>query len=180
MSIGLIYIFLLVVGVTYAIISGALGWVADLGDGDIHVDAGGHVETDSPHPVSGTTIATFITGFGAGGTIGHYVLAWRRVPSLGLATASGICLAALAYGVLTIIFRQTQAGSEFAADEVVGREAEIITPIVGGGTGEIAFVIKGQREHASARTLDGSDIPRGRLVVIEKVVGPTVYVRART
>jgi hypothetical protein len=66
-TIGLLYVGLLVLGVVYAAVAGALGWIADLGEGDIHVDASGHLDAGHPHPISGTTMATFITGFGPGG-----------------------------------------------------------------------------------------------------------------
>ena len=38
---------------------------------------------------------------------------------------------------------------------------------------------RGQRELAAARTIDGTAVPRGRPVVIERVVGQTLYVRPR-
>lgn len=73
MTIGLLYIGLLVVGVVYALIAGGLGWIADLGGGDVHLDASGHLDAGHPHPISGTTAATFVTGFGGGGTVAHYL-----------------------------------------------------------------------------------------------------------
>ena len=79
--------------------------------------------------------------------------------------------------MLDLIFKQTQAGSEFGNEALIGRSAEVTTPIPAGGAGEITFEVKGQREAASARTVDGTPLPRGRLVVIEKVTGSTVYVR---
>jgi len=179
MTIGALYIGLLVVGVTYALISGAMGWMSDLG-GDLHVDASGHFDVGHPHPISGTTIATFITGFGAGGIVGHYLLAWPFGAGLLLASGSGLLLAAAAYLVLQLIFSQTQAGSEHTVQDAVGREAEVITTIPEQGTGEIAYLIRGQREQAPARSVDGASIPHGRLVVIEKMTGQTAYVRAKS
>ena len=179
MSIGIVYVGLLIVGVVYALIAGASGWLSDLGGGDIHVDASGHLDAGHVHPVSGTIVATFITGFGGGGTVGHYLFEWPLIGSLGLATGSGLALAAAAFAVLELIFKQTQAGSEFAVDEIVGREAEVITPIPVGGTGEVAYIVKGQREVGAARSADGSAVLKGALVVIEKVSGPTLYIRPK-
>src|SRR5207247_3480188 len=130
-SIGIVYIGLLLLGLVYAVIAGALGWFSDIA-GHFHFDAGGHighVDAGHSHPVSGTTVATFITGFGAGGVLGHYVFEWPLVGGLTLAAAGGLVLAAAAYGVLELIFSQTQAGSEYAAGDLVGREAEVITAI---------------------------------------------------
>lgn len=60
-----------------------------------------------------------------------------------------------------------------------GREGEVITPIPQGGTGEVAYVVKGQREIGAARSEDGTAIGKGRLVVIQKAIGPTLYVREK-
>ena len=179
MTIGLVYIGLLLVGVVYAVIAGAMGWLSDLGGGDVHVDASGHLDAGHPHPISGTIVATFITGFGGGGTVGHYLFELRLGGSLALAAASGLVLAAAAFGVLELIFKQTQAGSEFAVEEMSGREAEVITSIPRDGTGEVATIVKGQREVSAARTSDGSPVGKGRIVVIEKGVGPTLFVREK-
>jgi hypothetical protein len=180
MTIGAVYIGLLVLGVTYALITGAMGWLSDLGGGDLHADASGHFDVGHPHPVSGTTIATFITGFGAGGIVADYLLVWPFGAGLLVATGSGLLLAAAAYLVLDLIFSQTQAGSEHTVEDAVGREAEVITSISANGTGEIAYLIRGQREQAPARSVDGASIPRGRLVLIEKMTGQTAYVRAKS
>jgi membrane-bound ClpP family serine protease len=177
MTLGLVYIGLLLVGVVYAVVTGALGWLADIGNGDVHVDASGHLDAGHAHPISGTTVATFVTGFGGGGTVGHYLFHWSTGGSLALAAASGVVLAAAAFGVLELIFKQTQAGSEFSVAEMQGRDAEVITAIPAGGTGEVAYVAKGQREVGAARSEDGSAIGKGRPVVIQKAIGSTLYVR---
>ena len=179
MSIGIVYVGLLMLGVLYALIAGALGWLSDLGGGDLHLDASGHLDAGHFHPVSGTTVATFITGFGGGGAVAHYMLEWPPLRGVLVASLSGLVLAAAAYGVLEMIFKQTQAGSEFAVGEAVGRDAEVITAIPAGGTGEVAYLARGQRVQAPARGAGGAAVPRGRPVVIEKVSGQTVYVRPK-
>jgi membrane protein implicated in regulation of membrane protease activity len=180
MSIGLLYLGLLVLGVTYAVISGAMGWLSDLGGGDVHVDAGGHLEAAHPHPISGTTVATFVTGFGGGGVVAHYVLEWPLLGSLGVALGAGLAVAGAAFAVLELIFKQTLGGGEFRVEDAVGREAEVITAIPADGTGEVAYSLKGQREQAAARSVDGAAIPRGRLVVVERVTGSTFHVRPKS
>jgi hypothetical protein len=39
--------------------------------------------------------------------------------------------------------------------------------------------MRGQREQSSARAVDGALIPKGSAVVIERVSGPTAYVRRK-
>ncbi len=177
MTIGMIYTSLLAIGFTYAVIAAFFGWLGDHDFGGVHVDASGHLDAGQPHPVSGTIIATFITGFGAGGTIAHHHLAWSLLPGLLAASASGVVLAGAAFGVLEFLFSRTQAGSEFTVTDAVGRVAEVITPIAEGGTGEIAYTAKGQRERAGARSVDGTAIAKGLSVEIERFVGATAYVR---
>lgn len=179
MSIGVLYVGFLVLGLSYAVIAGAMGWLADLGDADVHVDPGGHLDAGHPHPVSGTTVATFITGFGGGGAVAHYLLRWPLLGSLGTALLIGFAVAGAAFAVLEVIFKQTHGGGEFKVEEAVGRDAEVITTIPKDGAGEIAFVVKGQREQASARATDGNEILHGRLVVVERVMGSTFYVRRK-
>lgn len=179
MTIGHLYLGLLAFGLTYALLAGVMGWLSDLG-GDIHVDVGGHLDAGHIHPISGTTVATFITGFGAGGTIAHYYLGWSLTAGLALATATGLAVGAAAFGILELIFKQTQAGSEFTVEEAVGREAEVITSIPAGGTGEVAYSARGQRVSSAARATDDAAISKGQRVTIESVSGATVYVRKKT
>jgi hypothetical protein len=179
MSIGVVYIGLLLLGIVFAVISGALGWIADLGGGDIHLDVSGHLDAGHAHPISGTVVAAFITGFGAGGIAAHNALGLTLVPGLAVALAGGLLLAAVAFVTLELIFRQTQAGSEFDAAALGAREAEVITAIPAGGTGEVAASVKGQRETLAARSIDGEAIGKGRLVLIERVTGSLAHVRAQ-
>lgn len=179
MTIGIAYVGLLVIGVVYALVAGAFGWLHDLGGGDIHVDVTGHLDAGHAHPISGTIVGTFITGFGAGGIVGHYVLKWPLLGGLALAAASGIALAVAAFFTLELIFKHTQAGSEFDVQRLADRDAEVITAIPEGGTGEVAFLVKGQRDMAAARAADGKRIAKGQLVVIERVMGSIAYVRAK-
>ncbi len=179
MTIGVIYTSLLVIGIVYALIAAFFGWLGDHDFGGVHADAGGHLDAGQPHPLSGTTLATFVTGFGGGGTIAHYHLEWSLFPGLLVATVSGGVLAALAFGALEILFSHTQAGSEYSVEDAVGRTAEVITPIAADGTGEIAYTVKGQRERAAARSVDGSAIAKGRSVEIANFAGATAYVRVK-
>jgi hypothetical protein len=181
-TIGIFYISLLVLGFLYSVISLLAGWVSDVGG---HLDLGGHVDVpghaDVGHlgPISGTTVATFVTGFGGGGTIAHYWLQWPLLGSLATAIGAGVVVAGAAYAILDFIFKETQAGSEFAVGETVGREAEVIVSIPEGGVGEVAYIMRGQREQSSARSVDGAPISKGSAVVIERVSGPTAYVRRK-
>jgi hypothetical protein len=178
-SAGVIYLCLLVFGLGYALVAGFLGWLGDLGGGDVHVDASGHLDAGHIHPISGTTVATFITGFGGGGAVAHYLFDWPLLGELCMAVGTGVAMGGAAFGVLELIFKQTQAGGEFEMATLAGREAEVITAIPAGGTGEIAYHVKGQREVSPARSVDDEAIGKGRLVIIDRTGGSTIYVRKR-
>lgn len=178
MTIGYLYLGLLGFGLVYALLAALLGWFSDMIGGDIHVDATGHLDAGHLHPVSGTTAATFITGFGGGGAVAHYFLEWSLLAGLTVAALTGLSMAAAAYAVLELVFKHTQAGSEFTTEDLVGREAEVITPIPEGGTGGVACVARGQRVQSAARSSGGA-VAKGTVVVIDKVLGSTVYVRVK-
>ncbi len=182
MTVAYFYNICLAVGFGYAVLTGVFGWLFEHGDGggDVQVDASGHLDAGHISPVSGTTIATFVTGFGAGGTVAHSVLDWNLIPGALLAAGSGLTLAGVAFVVLDFIFAHTQGGSEYATDDVVGGAAEVITPIREDALGEIAYIVKGQRERMSARTSDGTALAKGTQVVIESLTGATAYVRRKS
>jgi hypothetical protein len=179
MTIGLFYVSLLVIGFLYSVLAVFAGWMSDIGGADLHVDVPGHADVGHLGPISGTTIATFLTGFGGGGVVAHYWLRWPLLGSLGVAIGAGVVVAAAAFAILDFVFKETQAGSEFSVAETVGRDAEVIGAIPAGGVGEIAYIMRGQREQSAARSADGEAIAKGSPVVIDRVSGPTAYVRRK-
>jgi membrane protein implicated in regulation of membrane protease activity len=76
------------------------------------------------------------------------------------------------------LFRATQGSSESRISDVIGIEAEVITPIPENGVGEIAYVQKGARYSAPAREQTGVAIANGRPVKIVRVAGSQFYVAA--
>jgi hypothetical protein len=175
MSVGVIYGFAFAIGLGYAIFSGLAGHLfgGDVSH-DIHMDVG----TDLPiSPLSPTVISTFLTGFGGGGILANSYLGLSVPKGALFAILAGTLLSGGTYTILLIMFRNTQAGSEFSADDMTGREVEVITPIPENGTGEIAVVVKGTRVNGPARSTDGRAVSRQTRVVIDKVVGNVYYVK---
>jgi membrane-bound ClpP family serine protease len=175
MSVGIVYFLSFVIGLGYAIVVGLAGHLFGGGDGhDIHMDVG----TDLPiSPLSPTVLATFLTGFGGGGLLANSYFQLSVGKGVLVALLTGVLLSCGTFGVLTILFRNTQAGSEYSIDQMVGRVVQIITPIPENGTGEVALVVKGTRVIGPARTEDGKAIARNTPVEIVRVVGNVYYVR---
>jgi len=174
------------VGLVFALLS---AFLADVFGGGHHF-GGGHVST--PHaeagfgthdmpgfsPLSPTTIAAFITGFGGFGML------FERIPatsgpliSAPLSAASGFLVALGVFILFRKIFAITQSSSEAKISQLIGTSATIITPIPSDGVGEIAYVQCGSRYTAPARSEDGMAAPNGANVRITKVVGAQCYVR---
>lgn len=174
MSVSLVYFLSFAIGLGYAIIVGLAGHLFGGHVGDIHMDVG----TDLPiTPLSPTVIATFLTGFGGGGLLAHSYFQLSVGKGVLVALLTGVLLSAGTFGALTLLFKNTQAGSEYSLDDMVGRVVQIITPIPENGTGEVALVAKGTRIIGPARSSDGKAIQRNTPVEIVQVVGNVYYVR---
>jgi membrane-bound ClpP family serine protease len=174
MSVGVIYFFCFVGGLVYAIIVGVSGHLFGGDAGDAHMDVG----TDLPiTPLSPTVIATFLTGFGGGGLLAHS--SFQLSPGKGVAVAmlTGLILSGGTFLAITLLFRSTQAGSEYSLSDMVGKVVQVITRIPENGAGEVALVTKGTRIHGPARSVDGQAIARDSAVSIVRVVGNIYYVR---
>jgi hypothetical protein len=175
MSVGVIYFISFAVGLGYAIFVGMAGHLFGGDAVDAHMDVG----TDLPlSPLSPTVIATFLTGFGGGGMLANSYFGLSLGRGVVVAILTGIFLSGGTFGILTLLFRNTQAGSEFSLDEMVGRTVEIITPIPENGIGEVAVIARGTRTNGPARSVDGKGIRRNTPVTVVRVVGSIFYVQA--
>ncbi len=175
MSVGIVYFLSFAIGLGYAIFVGLAGHLFGGGDvHDIHMDVG----TDLPiSPLSPTVVATFLTGFGGGGLLAYSYFQLSVGKGVLVALLTGILLSCGTFGVLTILFKNTQAGSEYSINEMVGRQVQVITPIPENGTGEVAIIAKGTRVVGPARSEDGKAITRNAPVEVTRVVGNVYYVR---
>ena len=174
MSVGIVYFLSFIIGLGYSLIVGLSAHFFGGHVGDVHMDVG----TDLPiTPLSPTVIATFLTGVGGGGLLANSYFQLSLGKGILVAILTGILLSGGTFGVLTLLFRNTQAGSEYSLDSMVGRVVQVITPIPENGTGEVALVAKGTRIIGPARSADGKAISRNTAVEIVRVVGNVYYVR---
>ena len=74
------------------------------------------------------------------------------------------------------VFRHTQSSSESHVADLIGAEANVITPIPENGVGEIAYVVGGTRYTAPARAENGAAVANGQTVKITRIVGTQFYV----
>jgi membrane protein implicated in regulation of membrane protease activity len=197
-----IYWILFLLGLGFAVISAILSGFSDLGGHDLgagghDINMGGHdigggydIQPGGVHdlggayhgqgeiglnPVSPMTILAFVGGFGGGGLIGNS-LGLPNWGSVLIALPVGFVLAFSLY-YLMLVLNRSNVSSEARASEIVGVTAEIITPIVEDRTGEIAYISRGARYNAPARSIDGKTISKGRPVKVWRMVGSTCYVK---
>lgn len=185
MTVYSIYLFCLVVGLAFTLLSVALGHFFG-GHGDHVGGSGGHAEagadtSDMPgiSIFSPTIIAAFITAFGGFGIIFTEIPATSKaVVSAPLSIVAGIIVAGCLYKFLGVLFSHTQGSSESHVAALVGAEANVITPIPENGVGEIAYVVSGTRYTAPARVENGATVASGKSVIITRIVGAQFYVKA--
>jgi membrane protein implicated in regulation of membrane protease activity len=175
------YIVLLSIGLLYAIIilvGGELSHLHIPGI-DLHLDhggldLGGEVKLPSLSPVS---VSSFVTAFGAFGLVGEWLSSGSAVWSLGAATIGGFIVALIAHFAFGYFLLGPQGSSEVTMTDLIGAEAEVMTPIPGDSVGEIALVAQGGRITFPAKSATGQPIARNTTVAIERVVGGVAFVR---
>ena len=183
MTVYAIYLFCLVVGLAFTLLSALLGHFFG-GHGDHVVGSDGHAEagadsSDMPgiSLFSPTIIAAFITAFGGFGIIFTEIPATKLpIISAPLAIVTALVAAGCLYQLLALLFKHTQGSSESHVAALVGTDANVITPIPTDGVGEIAYVVGGTRYTAPARTENGRAVPNGKPVRIKRIVGTQFYV----
>ena len=172
----------LLAGLIWAVISFVLaGGFGSDGATDVHTGESGldHGDVSGEitfSPLSPTVMAVFITAFGAGGIVATQGLGWGPLAAIGLACGSGLLIAGVVYEVLNAVYKRAQGSSEASASDIIGVTAEVLTPISEGGTGEIAYVVRGTRYTGPARSADNTKIARNRPVRIVRVAGSMIYV----
>lgn len=139
-----------------------------LGSGEIHLS-----------PVSPMVISGFIIMFGAAGIITLQSTGedFPKMLVAVIAVAAGFVAAIILWFLLSLIIRAVSGSSESRIADLIGHEAEVITPIRGANMGEIAYISRGSRYTSPARCLEKTDIERNSIVKIVKIVGTTYFVK---
>ncbi len=202
-SLNCVYFVLFVLGVGYAVISALLGGLADFHLPGVDIDIPGvdlhpggpdlHLEVPFTHdlqahishsevglsPLSPITIATFVTSFGGMGLILSNLTKLPPFASATIAAVFGLADAAVMFVVYGRFLSGMQSSSEVRSGEVVGKLAEVVTPIAAEHLGEVSFVARGARVHGPARSEDGQAIARGTRVEIVEEAGNVLVVRQK-
>ncbi|MGA2736389.1 MAG: hypothetical protein ABSG65_02940 [Bryobacteraceae bacterium] len=139
-----------------------------------HVDAGGEAE-GIPWLNFGTMTA-FLAWFGGTGyLLERFYAVWFLV-ALAIALLSGLGGAAIVFWFLAKLASDDQ-GLDPADYDMIGVLGKLSIPIRQGGTGEIVFSQEGVRRVSGARSDDGTAIPKGAEVVVQRYEKGIAYVR---
>lgn len=149
------------------------------GHGDVQ---GGHagVSTIFPDwsPVSPLGIAGFLCAFGGAGLVAAGN-GFSLFPSLAIAAAAGTAMAMLLWLLIGKWLYSMQGTSEARQGDMIGLEAEVLTPIGNGATGEIAYILGGVRHTAPAKLTGEGLINKRETVRIRTMKDNVVYVEKK-
>jgi len=145
-----------------------------------HVDVGhAHAEGAVEYsPYSPLSIMGFFCAFGGTGLIAAAYKA-GALTSLSLATAGGVLMAVVLWLVVGKLLFGMQGSSEAHQADMVGLEAEVLTPVQDDMAGEIAYVLEGVRYTAPARLTHPGIVGRTEKVRIRRISGNIVYVEEK-
>lgn len=180
-----VYIGFLAFGVLYTLASlifGAHG--SDHGVDHSGIDTLDHSAAHSsdnsnsaPSLLNPVVLASAITAFGAIGLVAKLGFMIDDLTSLIISTAfAGVIGASIFFGIVKFMYG-SQSNSVFSLDDMIGTEAEVITPIPKSGVGEIAYIINGIRYNNPARADDRKELSRGTVVLIKGFSGNTATVQ---
>jgi membrane protein implicated in regulation of membrane protease activity len=189
---GWAYLICLLLGVFYGVFAGLFAIVGGHDGGHHEIESPGHTEVEVSQmghepgtvdsgmhmtPLNPVVVSIFLVSFGGTGLASMQLFDWN-LASLAVAAPSGFVLAAITFAIFEKIFSATQGSSEPAQQEIVGKDAEVITPIPENGLGEIAFTRRGSRFTAAARSESGAPVAKNAVVTVTRIVGHTHYVKS--
>jgi membrane-bound ClpP family serine protease len=156
---------LFAIGVGYAIWTTVAGDVFGL---EVHA---GELPFLSP-----TIIATFVTAFGGIGYVLLRYTEWTKLTVAALALLLSLMISSAVLFFVILPLYAAEKGEALSANEMIGREAKVVTSIEPLRIGEIVYEQGGIRQSAPARASEESEIPQGAKVRIVDVTAGTFIV----
>ncbi len=129
-------------------------------------------------PVSPLGIAGFLCAFGGAG-LAASGKGISLIPSLAIAIGAGTAMAMLLWLVIGKWLYSMQGTSQARQGDMIGLEAEVLTPIGNGEIGEIAYVLGGVRHTAPAKMEGEGMINKRETVRIRTMKDNVVYVEKK-
>lgn len=119
---------------------------------------------------------SFFTIFGGIGIIGTEHSKLNAVSVLAVSLLSGAIVAFLLYRFVAIPLYRAENTSNVYREELIGKPAEVDTPIMENGFGKIKYTVNSIRYTAPARHIEGRALEQGSKVAIIKIEKNVFYV----
>lgn len=119
---------------------------------------------------------SFLTVFGGIGIMGTKYFAWSEVLTFIVSLVAGVLTSFLLYKFIAIPLYNSENSSHVSRGELVGKVAEVISPIMENGFGEIKYTINSIRYTAPAMHIEGKSVKQGTKTIICKVEKSVFYV----
>lgn len=169
---------------TIFLIIGAVGFlflVLSLIVGDIFDAVGFDTSLDTSHDFGifdSRVIAVFLTAFGGFGAIGAH-LGWGALGGSLFGLLGGVFFGAIVFYFGKFLYSQ-QSSSSVAAEDLIGRTAQVVVQIKPGQLGQISCLVGEEKVEKLARIVSGEEIKAGQLVRIDSIGSDSVFVSVET
>jgi membrane protein implicated in regulation of membrane protease activity len=129
-------------------------------------------------PLSPLSLMGFLCAFGATGLIAT-AYSLSTLVGLILAAGGGVVMALVLWLIVGKLLFGMQGSSEAHQADMIGLEAEVLTPVEGEMSGEIAYVLDGVRYTSPARLTHAGIAAKSSTVRIKRITGNVVYVEEK-
>lgn len=170
----MVFLGIATIGFVFLLISLVVGDIFDSFGFDTGLDgvADGHAVLDS------RVISVFVTAFGGSGAIGIQAgLGIVGASLLGL--AGGVLMGGLVSVFARLLYKQ-QSSSSVTTAQLVGRTAQVTVSIATGSLGQVSCRVGEERVEKLARSMDGTEIKAGAMVLVERIAGDSLIVSPYT
>lgn len=169
---GLATIFLIIgsLGFLFLLISFLIGDLFEFLDFDFDLDTGNDFGL-----FDSRVISMFLAAFGGFGLIGS-TLGFGGLFSTLFGLLGGIAFGAIVFYFGKLLYSQ-QSNSSVTKEDLIGRTAQVIVPILPNQLGQVLFIIGEERIERLARSADNTEIKVGTKVRIDSFVGDSVLVK---
>lgn len=165
-----VFLVLGIVGVVLLLASLLLG---DLFDGLFSFFDGVDLDLDGGGLFSLPVLAAFLSAFGFGGYLAMSATDERLLAGLVGGAVAGVVLGWIAWRLTRALLHMATDATP-TADDLLGKSAKVVTPLLGQGLGEVLVRLGGQPVKVSARS--DADLAVGEQVVVVEVVSSTSVV----
>jgi membrane protein implicated in regulation of membrane protease activity len=143
-----------------------------------HAAEHGHGGMMEYNPFSPLSLMAFICAFGASGLIAT-ALGFSTLISLLLAVGGGLVMALVMWLLIGKLLFAMQGTSEAHQADMIGLEAEVLTPMDDAHTGEIAYILDGVRYTAPAKLTHEGAAAKQSKVRIRRIRDNVVFVEEK-